>query len=92
MVVFDCQSQCIGDEFTLDGELFTVECQVAPLHDNLLCIDEFQPHGNSTQALLSFTIGCVSTIIYIIVVTQPMVTLYSFLTCVCNMGSFFNVL
>ena len=42
------QGQCIGDEYMLDGELFTVECRTAAdtsLLDNLLQADEFQPHG-----------------------------------------------
>ena len=42
------QGQCIDDEYTLDGELFTVDCRTAAnmaLLDNLLCADEFQPHG-----------------------------------------------
>ena len=48
----DCivQSQCIDDEYTLDGELFTVDCRTAAntvLLDNLLRTDEFQPHGKS---------------------------------------------
>ena len=46
----DCwlQSQCVDDEYTLDGELFTVECQTAAdtsLLDSMLHADKFQPHG-----------------------------------------------
>jgi len=55
--MFDCwlQSQCIDDEYTLDGELFTVDCRTTadtPLLDNLLHTDEFQPHGKTEYCAL----------------------------------------
>jgi len=63
--VCDCwlQAQCIDDEYTLDGELFTVECRTAAnmaLLDNLLRDDEFQPHGQFVLHILHAVSFCLS--------------------------------